>query len=208
MLKLVPIDRSFQTLKDSGFANWNGGHVTVTIVYWSYIQWNSSNSVHFRKHLLHHHCTIISIRIQQQLEELTNEMKLAGTWLIIPSSNFIILTDTVRCIKCMDLWLWLTFGPIFKDQFSLTTCVNPWPSYCINTNPKPAIVSGVRFSKGNLSFSMDLVIERLSLGFEKTSSCESIPCCLFTEIFGISICFWVRIEAAGRSESFCGNTLF
>ena len=97
---------------------------------------------------------------------------------------------------CTDLTTWLTFGPIFKDQFSLTTCVNPWPSYCINTKPKPAIVSGVRFSKGNLSFSMDLVIERLSLGFDKTSSCESIYICCFTEFLGISIIlFVVNIEA-------------
>ena len=166
----------------------------IWVVYWSYIQWNSSNSVHLRKHLLHHHCTIISIRIQQQLEELANEMKLAGTWLIIPSS--IKKTDTGFCIKFMDPWLWLTFAPIFKSQFSLTTCVNPWPSYSINTNPNPLAFFRVRFSIDNLSFSTNLVIKRLSLGFDKTSSCESIYICCFTEFLGISIIlFVVNIEA-------------
>ena len=168
----------------------------IWVVYWSYIQWNSSNRVHFRKHLLHHHCTIISSRIQQQLEELTNEMVSEMTWFIIPSSICPYRSQKNGTVMCFGLTTWLTFAPIFKDQFSLTTCVNPWPSYCINTNPKPAISSGVRFSKDNPSFSMDLVIERLSLGFDKTSSCESIYICCFTEFLSISIIlFVVNIEA-------------
>ena len=136
---------------------------------------------------LHHHS-----RIQQQLKILTNVRTLEITSVIIPFSINNIKTDTVMCTI-----IWLTSAPIFKDQFSLTTCVNPWPSFCINTNPnKVYLSSGVLFSKDNFSSSKDLVKERFGLGFYKTSSCESIHICCFTEFLGISIIFFVvKIEA-------------
>ena len=80
--------------------------------------------------------------------------------------------------------------PVFKDYYSSTTCVNPWPSSCPNTNP-----TRFSMSKEFVGCSINLVIERLGLGFHKTSSFESIQCCLFTGFLCIRICFFVMIEA-------------
>ena len=67
-------------------------------------------------------------------------------------------------------------------------------SFTPNNNPRTSLLHFKDF----VDFIVDLVIDWFGHRFEKTSSCKSIPCCLFTEILGIIICFWVRIEAAGN----------
>ena len=86
---------------------------------------------------------------------------------------------------------------ISKDYFSSTSRVNPWLSTCLNSNPK----ASPSLSKDFFGFIINLVIERMCLGFQKTSSCESIQCCRFTGFLCIRICFSVRIEAVNKIYS-------
>ena len=86
--------------------------------------------------------------------------------------------------------------PILKFQFSSTTWINPMVSFTLNTNPRTSLPH----SKDCKGFSCDLVIERLCHRFEKTSSCESIHCCSFTEFLGISVIFLIKIETVGNKN--------
>ena len=102
-----------------------------------------------------------------------------GNW---QSSINIMQKDTVKCTIN-----WMMWNPFLRFP-------HQWTSFWIITNP-----SVILLSKDNLGFSKDLVIERLGLGFKKSSFCESIQCCRFTEFLGISIFFFVRIEAVDNS---------
>ena len=61
-----------------------------------------------------------------------------------------------------------------------------------SSNTNPSVLS---LSKDFVGFSINLVIERIGFGFHKTSSFESIQCCLSTGFLCISIYFFVEIEA-------------
>ena len=87
---------------------------------------------------------------------------------------------------------------ISKDYCSSTAWVNPWPSSCLNSDPTRLSPS---ISKGIFGFSKNLVIERMGLEFQKTSSSESIQRCRFTGFLCISKCFSVRIEAVDKIYS-------
>ena len=90
-----------------------------------------------------------------------------------------------------------TWGPILKFQFRCTACVSPWTTFCINTNPILSSIQlltarlscSVLMSIANNGFSIDLVNDRFSLRFKKSSYFESIFCCIFTPFFCISIIF-------------------
>merc|ERR1712051_193813 len=131
---------------------------------------------------LHHYS-----KSQHQLDKLTNERKLIIANIIKPFPIMYIKLCYKTTVVCP---IWLTWVPILKFQFSSAACVNPWTTFCIDTNPSP-----FRPSKDINRFSKDLVIGIFGVGFKKSSCCESIHCCSFTELLCISIIFIVRIEA-------------
>ena len=126
-------------------------------------------------------------RIQYQLDKLTNEMNpIVIATLIKPFP--IRGRDTFFFTWCNLLFFtFFEFVPIFKAYFGSTAVVNPSTSFCLNTHPKAPISKGDRFS-------IDLVVERLGLGFNKSSSFESIHCCRFTEFLGMSVFFSLGTE--------------
>ena len=102
------------------------------------------------------------------------------------------------CLSAAPSFSLLAWGPILKFQFRCTACVSPWTTFCINTNP---ILSSIRCFTARLSYhlvlmsiakngiSIDLVNDRFSFRFKKSSYFESIFCCIFTPFFCISIIF-------------------
>ena len=153
----------------------------------TYIQWNSSNRVHFRKLPIPHIITAPSFRIQHQLDKFTNEITLV---VAIISHPFTILGIKAATVHQIILIIWL---PIFKFQFNSAARVNPWTSFIINTNP-----SIITPSKDIYSFNIDLVIEILGVGFKKSSCRKSIHCCRFTHSLCIRVGFILRTNSVGN----------
>ena len=158
------------------------------LVFWSFISRSKQCGVHIRILLVYHHCIINYWRIQYQLDKLTNDRQIT----IIAMAFNPMPISRVGTVIARLFSTFFKFEPIFKAYFGSTAGVNPSTSFCLNTHPK------FPKSKGDTGFSIDLVVERLGLGFNKSSSFESIHCCRFTEFLGRSVIFCCSTETIGN----------
>ena len=121
-------------------------------------------------------------RFQHQLDKFTNEIMLSVATNIKP---FPIFGDDTAFSSIIN---WSISAPILKFQIIFTVSVNKLATFFSpNTNP---IIDQI-FGKSP-GFSINFVIERLSLRFKNSSCFESILWCIFTPFFCISIIcsFW------------------